>query len=69
MQLIFTNIGEKHTIRAIVGKDDTRKFLENLGFIVGESVEVISQNQGNMIIIIKNTRIALDKSIASRVIV
>jgi len=69
MPLTFAKRGVKHSVNAIVGKDATRKFLESLGFIVGETVEVVSQNRGNLIVIIKNTRIALDKSIASRVIV
>jgi ferrous iron transport protein A len=69
MPLIFSKNGENYIIKTIIGKDDTRKFLEGLGFIVGAKLQVISQNSGNLIVIIKNTRIALDKSIASRVIV
>lgn len=69
MQLTFLRPGEKQTIKAIVGKDEVRRYVEGLGFIAGETVEVLSQNNGNLIIMIKNTRVAIDKSIAMRIVV
>lgn len=62
-------IGEMNFIKRITGKDDTRRFLKNLGFVEGESVTVISEIAGNMILNIKDTRVALDKSIAKRIMV
>jgi ferrous iron transport protein A len=61
--------GETNYIKRITGKDETRKFLARLGFVEGESVTVISEISGNMILNIKDTRVALDKSMVNRIIV
>ncbi len=67
--LTMAKTGEMNFIKRITGKDDTRRFLKNLGFVEGESVTVISEIAGNMILNIKDTRVALDKSIAKRIMV
>jgi len=69
MPLTMAKAGEMNFIKRITGKDDTRRFLKNLGFVEGESVTVISEIAGNMILNIKDTRVALDKSIAKRIMV
>lgn len=69
MPLTMAKAGEMNFIKRITGKDDTRRFLKNLGFVEGESVTVISEIAGNMILNIKDTRVALDKSIANRIMV
>lgn len=69
MPLTMVKAGETNCIKKITGKDETRKFLERLGFIEGESVTVVSEMFGNMILNIKDTRIALDKSMANRIMV
>lgn len=69
MPITMMGIGETMAIKRIKGTDETRKFLKNLGFVMGESVTVVSDISGNMILNIKNTRIALDKSMANRIIV
>ncbi|MBU3107407.1 FeoA family protein [Clostridium gasigenes] len=69
MPLILAIKGQNMFIRKISGNDETRRFLNSLGFIVGETITIISEIGGNMIINVKNTRIALDKSMASRIIV
>lgn len=69
MPLSFMKTGEKNTIKKINGKDETRRFLESLGFVVGSSVSVVSEIDGNMILNIKDTRIALDKTMARRILV
>ena len=51
------------------GKDETRRFLANLGFVEGGKVTVISEVAGNLIVNVKETRVALSKSMANRVIV
>jgi ferrous iron transport protein A len=51
----------------ILGKDETRKFLGSLGFTAGESVTVVSENGGNLILSVKDSRIALDRSMAQRI--
>lgn len=69
MPLTMIRAGESGTIRKIKGKDEGRRFLNNLGFIEGETVRVVSCLAGNMILNVKDTRVALDKSMAKRIIV
>lgn len=69
MPLTIAGSGVTNTVKKITGRDDTRRFLASLGFVEGESVTVINELGGNLIVNIKNTRIALDKSMASRIIV
>ncbi|MDD4564668.1 MAG: FeoA family protein [Eubacteriales bacterium] len=69
MPLSFMKAGEKNTVKRITGQDDTKRFLESLGFIAGATVTVISEISGNMILNVKDSRIALDKNMASRIMV
>lgn len=69
MPLTFMPIGKETTIKKILGQDDTKRFLESLGFVVGSTVTVISQLGGNMILNVKDARIALDKDMAKRIVV
>ena len=67
MPLPFASVGETATIRKITGKDEVRQHLAELGFVVGETVTVVSSIGGNLILNIKGSRIALDASMAQRV--
>ena len=69
MPLTMVRAGETGTIRKISGKDESRRFLNNLGFIEGETVTVVSYLAGNMILNVKDTRVALDKNMAKRILV
>lgn len=69
MPLSMANIGEKKQVIKINGKDDTRRFLANLGFVEGSEVTVVSELAGNMIVTVKDTRVAIDKTMANRIIV
>lgn len=69
MPLILANKGDSMLIKKITGSDEIKKFLSSLGFIAGETVSIISEIAGNLIIKVKESRVALDKSIASRIIV
>lgn len=69
MPLSMSNAGEVKTIIKINGKDDTRRFLENLGFVEGGEVTVISEIAGNLIVNVKDTRVAIDRRMANRIIV
>lgn len=69
MPLTFAKAGEENYIKKINGKDDTKRFLESLGFVVGGSVTVVSEIGGNMILSVKDTRIALDKAMAGRIVI
>ena len=69
MPLAMAAVGEVNTIRKIIGRDDVRQHLAELGFVVGEEVRVVSELGGNLILSVKDCRIALDKTMAMRVMV
>lgn len=69
MPLTFAREGEPASIKKVGGKEDVRKFLENLGFVTGANVTVISAIGGNLIVNIKDSRIAIGKDMASRIMV
>jgi len=69
MPLTMARIGEPNCIKRITGKDKTRRFLGSLGFVVGENVTVVSEMSGNVILIVKDTRVALDKSMENRIMI
>ncbi len=69
MPLSMMNIGEKGMVTNVTGKDETRRFLENLGFVQGSEVTVVSEISGNMIVNVKDTRVAIDKTMANRIMV
>lgn len=69
MPLIIGQEGMVYPIRKITGNDETKKFLNSLGFVTGEPVTIVSKNGENMIVNIKNSRIALGQSMASRIVV
>ena len=60
MPLTMAKVGEKHIIKKVGGLDETRKFLNNLGFVTGSSVEVVSTIDGNMIVNVKDARVAIN---------
>ena len=63
------NTGEQNVVKRVGGKENTRRFLENLGFVVGSTVTVVSEAQGNMIVNIKNSRVAIGKDMANKIMV
>ncbi len=69
MPLSMAGIGEISTIVKVNGRDEQRRFLESLGFVDGAEVTVIAKTAGNLIVNIKESRIAIDKSMANRIIV
>ncbi len=69
MPLAMATVGEKNTIKKITGRDEVRQHLAELGFVIGEEVRVVSQLGGNLILSVKDSRIALDKTMAMRVII
>ena len=66
MPLGMANVGDTNIIRKITGKDEVRQHLAELGFVVGEQITVVSEIGGNMILSVKDSRIALDKTMAMR---
>lgn len=69
MPLSLSSTGSVVSIKAIKGKDETRRFLESLGFNVGESVTVVSELDGNLIVKVKEGRVAISKTMANRIMV
>ena len=69
MPITMTRPGETVTIRKITGKDEVRRHLAELGFVVDSDVTVISEIAGHLILQVKNSRIALDKTMANRILV
>lgn len=67
MPLTFAPVGIPAVIRKIIGKDDVRQHLAELGFVAGQEVTVVSSLNGNLIINVKGSRIALDQKMAQRV--
>jgi ferrous iron transport protein A len=69
MPLTMANVGETNVIKKIGGKEETRRFLENLGFVVGGVVTVISEVGGNIIVNVKDSRVAIGKDMANKILV
>ena len=69
MPLTMAAPGEAVTIRKITGRDDVRQHLAELGFVVDESVTVVSRLGGNLILQVKDSRIALDETMANRIMI
>lgn len=67
MMLNFMNPGECKCVSRVAGKDETRQFLSNLGFVTGAKVTVVSQLAGNLIVNVKDSRVAIDQSMARRI--
>lgn len=67
MPLTMAKTGEVNVIKKVGGKDDTRKFLENLGFLTGTAVTVISEISGNMIVNVKDSRVAINREMANKI--
>ena len=61
--------GEEDGIEKGGGKEETRRFLENLGFVTGGVVTVISEIGGNMIVNVKDSRVAIGKDMANKIMV
>ena len=69
MPLTFANTGEEFMIKKIGGNPETKKFLENLGFVVGGVVTIVNELGGNVIVNVKESRVAVSKEMAQRIMV
>ena len=67
MPLGMANVGDVNIIKQINGRDDVRQHLAELGFVPGAEVSVVSELGGNLILSVKESRIALDKTMAMRI--
>ena len=69
MPLTLAGAGDICYVQKITGKDEIRQHLAELGFVVGAEVRVVTEINGNLIVMIKDSRIGLDKSMANRIMV
>ncbi len=69
MPLTLADIGEENIIRKIGGNPEIKKHLENLGFVAGSSVKVIAAIGGNVIVNVKESRVAVSKEMAQKIMV
>ena len=69
MPLTMVNTGEENTIKKVGGKEETRRFLEGLGFVTGGKVKVVSKIDGNLIVNVKDARVAIGRDMANKIMV
>lgn len=69
MPLTLLRNGDTGEIKRIGGQDEVKRFLENLGFVTGEQVKIVSSNGGNIIVQVKDSRVAVSKGIANKIMV
>jgi len=69
MPLTIAKVGERNIIKKVSGKTDIKLHLENLGFVVGTPITVIAEIGGNVIVSIKESRIAISREMASKIMV
>ena len=67
--LLFAADGAPHTIVRVSGNPEVKKHLENLGFVVGGDVLVVSELAGNLIVNVKESRVGIDRELAQKVFV
>lgn len=69
MPLSFAKVGESNIIKKINGNDEVRRHLENLGFVVGSDVSIVNSLAGNVIVKVKDSRIAINEDMARRIMI
>ena len=69
MPLSFAKVGESNIIKKISGNDEVRRHLENLGFVVGSDVSIVNSLAGNVIVKVKDSRIAINEDMARRIMI
>ncbi len=69
MPLALADIGEENIIKRVGGSPETKKHLENLGFVVGGTVTIITSMAGNIIVNVKDTRVAINEEMARKIMV
>ena len=69
MPLTLAQVGQINAVKRIGGKEEVRRFLNSLGFIEGSEVMLVSQNQGNVIVKVKESRVAISKEMARKIMI
>lgn len=69
MPLALADVGEENVIKKVGGKPEVKTHLENLGFVVGGTVKVINTISGNIIVNVKESRVAISKEMAQKIMI
>lgn len=69
MPLTMAETGAMNTIKRVGGKEEIRRFLESLGFVAGSDVTVVSKNGGNVIVSVKESRVAISREMANKIMI
>ena len=69
MPLLFAVPNEDNIIKRVGGSPETKKHLEDLGFVAGGKIKIISENGGNLIAVVKDTRIAISREMAGKIFI
>ncbi|MDR0936903.1 MAG: ferrous iron transport protein A [Oscillospiraceae bacterium] len=69
MPLTMAKAGERNSVKKVGGKAETRQFLENLGFVPGSLITVITEISGNVIVNVKESRVAISREMAGKIMV
>lgn len=69
MPLTLADVGEENIIKRVSGRPEVKKHLEDLGFVAGSSVTVVSAISGNVIVNIKDSRVAVSREMAQKIMV
>ncbi len=69
LPLTFAEVDQEVTVQLVKGNPETKKHLEDLGFVVGGTVKVVSKNGDNLIVNVKETRLGLDKTMANKIMI
>ncbi|MBR2991437.1 MAG: ferrous iron transport protein A [Solobacterium sp.] len=69
LPLSYATVGEMNIIRKLSGKPEVKKHLEDMGFVVGAPIMVVSTVNGNLIVNVKETKVALDKELAAKIMI
>lgn len=69
MPLMMADVGQENVVKKVGGKTEVRQFLENLGFVPGAKVTVVTENGGNIIVNVKESRVAISREMAGKIMV
>ena len=69
LPLTYAQINEENVIKKVGGKPDMKKHLEDMGFVTGAIIKVVSDINGNLIVNVKDRKVALDKQLASKIMI
>ena len=69
MPLTFASVGEENIIRKIGGSIEAKKHLETLGFVIGSNIKIVNKNGSNVIVNIKESRVAISEEMANKIMI